>query len=172
MSQPKLRKVTMCRKIAIVVKRANFIFNTWFVASFLDVDECAGYYYCSQECKNTVGSYKCQCRSGYTLVGERNCLGMTQTKRNSLQFQSKWFWDLLEVLTKVAPKYNNLENYLYFFISYQHSPFGIFYINNNRKKLLIYKYLFYGCDLLLVRTQNNVRWLVAERSAILWYERL
>lgn len=41
-----------------------------------DIDECTdGVGPCEQECANTVGSYTCSCRPGYTLNSTR-CDGM------------------------------------------------------------------------------------------------
>lgn len=38
-----------------------------------DIDECKIPGTCSQLCKNTKGSYKCECLPGYTLVNHRYC---------------------------------------------------------------------------------------------------
>ena len=35
--------------------------------TFLDINECTGRTKCSQHCINTLGTYKCACRNGYTL---------------------------------------------------------------------------------------------------------
>uniref|UniRef100_A0A182PU03 Metalloendopeptidase n=1 Tax=Anopheles epiroticus TaxID=199890 RepID=A0A182PU03_9DIPT len=55
--------------LRVVFKSDKTIQKTGFAAVyFTDIDECAvnngG---CQQECKNTVGSYVCSCRNGYTL---------------------------------------------------------------------------------------------------------
>ena len=44
-----------------------------------DIDECQeGYHLCNQTCKNTVGSYTCQCSDGYSLgIDETSCFGKT-----------------------------------------------------------------------------------------------
>ena len=34
---------------------------------FVDINECEGSHGCSQECINTVGSFKCSCQSGFRL---------------------------------------------------------------------------------------------------------
>ncbi|CAG0878905.1 unnamed protein product [Cyprideis torosa] len=39
-----------------------------------DEDECLKWGSCDQVCKNTVGSYKCACRHGYTLSSDNRCL--------------------------------------------------------------------------------------------------
>ena len=42
-----------------------------------DIDECEvfGEQLCSQICVNTVGSFRCECRQGYTLAqDERTCV--------------------------------------------------------------------------------------------------
>lgn len=42
----------------------------------LDKDECRGPdQYCAHKCVNTEGSFKCECRKGYILVGRTNCYG-------------------------------------------------------------------------------------------------
>ncbi|XP_058060742.1 tolloid-like protein 1 [Anopheles bellator] len=55
--------------LRVVFRSDKTIQKTGFAAVyFTDIDECAvnngG---CQQECKNTVGSYLCSCRNGYTL---------------------------------------------------------------------------------------------------------
>uniref|UniRef100_A0A182QG59 Metalloendopeptidase n=1 Tax=Anopheles farauti TaxID=69004 RepID=A0A182QG59_9DIPT len=55
--------------LRVIFKSDKTIQKTGFAAVyFTDIDECAvnngG---CQQECKNTVGSYVCSCRNGYTL---------------------------------------------------------------------------------------------------------
>ncbi|KFB52683.1 AGAP003702-PA-like protein [Anopheles sinensis] len=55
--------------LRLVFKSDKTIQKTGFAAHyFTDIDECAvnngG---CQQECKNTIGSYLCSCRNGYTL---------------------------------------------------------------------------------------------------------
>lgn len=42
--------------------------------SHLDINECSGSHACSQICSNTVGSYTCSCRPGYTSEGTQ-CSG-------------------------------------------------------------------------------------------------
>ena len=40
-------------------------------ANFTEIDECAeDTDRCSQVCSNTVGSYLCDCRTGYTLASD------------------------------------------------------------------------------------------------------
>ena len=43
-----------------------------------DIDECvAGAHQCEHNCTNTVGSYTCSCRDGYSLsADDRRCDGM------------------------------------------------------------------------------------------------
>ena len=43
-----------------------------------DIDECvAGTHQCEHNCTNTVGSYTCSCRDGYSLSADgRRCNGM------------------------------------------------------------------------------------------------
>ncbi|XP_018614719.1 epidermal growth factor-like protein 7 [Scleropages formosus] len=39
-----------------------------------DVDECSGSRPCSQTCRNTAGSYRCECKEGYALAEDgRSC---------------------------------------------------------------------------------------------------
>ena len=42
---------------------------------FVDNDECQnGRHGCSQDCKNTLGGYKCLCKTGYALNSNgRDC---------------------------------------------------------------------------------------------------
>ena len=44
----------------------------------IDIDECGlGTHQCAQDCSDTVGSYTCSCRTGYTLNADgRHCDGM------------------------------------------------------------------------------------------------
>lgn len=37
--------------------------------ALLDIDECEEYGICPQGCKNTKGSYDCECAPGYRKVG-------------------------------------------------------------------------------------------------------
>ena len=48
-----------------------------FIKSFTDYDECAGGdNNCQQICTNTIGSYTCQCNTGFRLNDDgRNCTG-------------------------------------------------------------------------------------------------
>lgn len=41
-------------------------------SNFPDIDECQQEGFCSHECTNTAGSYKCSCKNGYELVN-RTC---------------------------------------------------------------------------------------------------
>jgi len=42
----------------------------------VDVDECAEKLdRCDQECVNTVGAYRCACRSGYRRIARHKCAG-------------------------------------------------------------------------------------------------
>ncbi|XP_073697614.1 growth arrest-specific protein 6-like [Garra rufa] len=44
-----------------------------------DVDECSrGNGGCEHHCNNTMGSYRCSCRQGYTLSGHRTCLDVDE----------------------------------------------------------------------------------------------
>lgn len=51
--------------------------NHWFVWCSLDINECVlGTDMCAQICNNTIGSYTCQCRIGFTLNSDgRGCGG-------------------------------------------------------------------------------------------------
>ncbi len=53
------------------------LFELAFSQSPPDVDECAlGTDQCAQDCTNTVGSYTCNCRTGYRLNPDgRRCDG-------------------------------------------------------------------------------------------------
>ena len=43
--------------------------------SFPDINECSSIMPCSQICRNMPGSFVCECREGYDLVGFVNCEG-------------------------------------------------------------------------------------------------
>ena len=51
--------------------------DTHITAFLLDVDECSlNNGNCQQSCHNSVGSYRCTCASGYTLMADgRSCAG-------------------------------------------------------------------------------------------------
>ena len=40
-----------------------------------DINECERSGTCQHSCFNTVGSYRCECREGYTLSSNRFCNG-------------------------------------------------------------------------------------------------
>ena len=50
--------------------------NMMKLMSSSDIDECENYP-CSQNCHNTLGSYTCSCRTGYSLLDETECVGKT-----------------------------------------------------------------------------------------------
>lgn len=52
-----------------------------------DIDECAvngGTGDCQQVCTNSVGSYKCGCRSGFQLKNDRYCVDIDECSIPSL----------------------------------------------------------------------------------------
>ena len=51
--------------------------HSYCCSSLLDIDECAlGTDTCSQICRDTDGSYRCECNSGYALDADgRTCNG-------------------------------------------------------------------------------------------------
>ena len=52
--------------------------NTWLsLFHFVDSDECIGSHLnnCTQECINTIGSYTCECKNGFTKVDRLSCKG-------------------------------------------------------------------------------------------------
>ena len=53
------------------------IFYSFFVFLFLDINECQlGTDRCSHECRDTDGSYECDCPAGMKLdTDQRTCLG-------------------------------------------------------------------------------------------------
>jgi len=56
--------------------------NNPYIPLFLDIDECAAQAnpcdaVANSECKNTPGSYNCQCKDGFVKNGA-NCEGATQ----------------------------------------------------------------------------------------------
>ncbi len=52
---------------------------------YVDIDECAevtdG---CNQHCNNTIGSYFCDCNTGYELDDPLTCVGMHSVKQIGL----------------------------------------------------------------------------------------
>lgn len=49
------------------------------ICSLVDTDECLGTP-CQQRCKNSLGSYRCSCRTGFHLHGNRHsCVGKGRT---------------------------------------------------------------------------------------------
>ena len=48
-----------------------------FMYLFSDINECTSNNgYCGQVCTNSVGSYTCSCRNGYSLITDaRTCAG-------------------------------------------------------------------------------------------------
>ena len=60
-------------------------FNTYkiFVSYTLDLDECSlGTSKCDKICKNTIGSYECDCYDGYQLSNDAyTCEGMSICNR-------------------------------------------------------------------------------------------
>lgn len=62
-------------------KRKIFLkfFCTKNLSLFLDIDECKQNKPCSQNCKNTDGSFACSCESGFTLGTDgKTCEGNEQ----------------------------------------------------------------------------------------------
>ena len=54
---------------------------------FLDINECEDGHSCSQICNNLIGSFKCECRSGFLLqADEKECLGRFIYTHNILIF--------------------------------------------------------------------------------------
>ena len=58
----------------------RIIIHTYHVIlPYIDIDECSvGNGGCQQICVNTIGSYDCQCRQGYSKNGS-TCLGTLKT---------------------------------------------------------------------------------------------
>ena len=53
--------------------------------SFKDIDECTlNQKLCSHECKNTIGSYKCECPAGLELKAGSTCVGMYNHTLNDI----------------------------------------------------------------------------------------
>jgi hypothetical protein len=67
-------------------------FSIW-----IDIDECntnnGG---CQQNCRNTDGSFNCDCRSGYSLMSDsKTCTGSVFTYLYTLLFQNQKRVDIL-----------------------------------------------------------------------------
>ena len=41
----------------------------------LDIDECSFNYTCEGACRNTIGSYMCECDVGFKLYSTKRCGG-------------------------------------------------------------------------------------------------
>ncbi|CAL1537092.1 unnamed protein product [Lymnaea stagnalis] len=53
----------------------NKIQKTSLNRKCIDVDECKNMYPCSHYCTNTIGSFKCSCADGYSMLGDgRSCV--------------------------------------------------------------------------------------------------
>ncbi|EFN56501.1 hypothetical protein CHLNCDRAFT_144100 [Chlorella variabilis] len=71
--------------------------------SCADVDECAlGIAGCDQLCVNTPGSYRCECRAGYTLHGGQGAPGMCLPNSLSPSRLPAWLLAILVVASVVA----------------------------------------------------------------------
>ena len=66
----------------VQTKKHNiYVQNHAYISNHVDDDECTdGTHNCSppeETCKNTVGSFTCECSSGYELNGDgTTCIGM------------------------------------------------------------------------------------------------
>ena len=65
----------------VMVGRGNYhksVYRINCLCPCSDIDECvAGTHQCEHNCTNTVGSYTCSCRDGYSLSADgRRCNGM------------------------------------------------------------------------------------------------
>ena len=67
-----------CRNPVIVEKQPKWNVSLVWIITYhpfylklyrlcIDINECTGRTKCNQLCVNTIGSYKCTCRNGYTL---------------------------------------------------------------------------------------------------------
>ena len=52
--------------------------------SLIDIDECAmDNDNCAHNCSNTIGSYDCNCRTGYILDNNSSCLNIDECGNNN-----------------------------------------------------------------------------------------
>ena len=61
------------------VKHSNIRCSSYkftIITMAVDIDECTESSPCDHNCMNTVGSYTCSCRTGYSLMGKTTCVGM------------------------------------------------------------------------------------------------
>lgn len=71
----KSESVIFKQKVSPVYAGTSALSHTVFHACLLypaDIDECSEYGTCPQACKNTKGSYDCDCALGYRKVGTGN----------------------------------------------------------------------------------------------------
>ena len=53
------------------------ISTSWLCSNWLDIDECSlGITSCSHLCVNTIGSFFCECYTGYYLSTDGSCIGL------------------------------------------------------------------------------------------------
>ena len=62
-------------RIVTLEYRLLFFWTVWNLDSSTDIDECSeDTDQCTQNCRNTIGSYTCSCNAGFTLNSDgRGC---------------------------------------------------------------------------------------------------
>ena len=66
------------------------VFNNRSTNRCADIDECATSDFkgdCDHICKNTLGSYKCECRDGYKLRARTKCFDINECEESAHQCQ-------------------------------------------------------------------------------------
>ena len=74
-----------------------------------DLDECNTHTYTcdvNADCVNTVGSYSCNCRAGYTGSGQ-TCNGKKLTKEYPDDFSKRWLAKTMQFYTVLFIADNN-----------------------------------------------------------------
>ena len=61
----------MCCFGVIVIEKKDYD----NIIIYADINECSDSSLCDQVCENTIGSYTCDCYTGFMLVGDQ-CQGM------------------------------------------------------------------------------------------------
>ena len=125
---------------------------------FSDVDECAAAKKpCIKEnerCKNTAGSYKCECRSGFKREGDKCVKKKGKKKKSVTKSEEDLLADELEKGNYYSEAQMKIGSVLYAIF------FGCLVVAIMKKKVwaLVGLSFFYACVLWYMRQPKNTRW--------------